>query len=342
MLKPDQRLALFMNGYLGDRHGKMGYGVLRFSPNPVTCVIDPRHAGKTVCDVVDMPRNAPVVATVAEAAALGAEVLVLGVAPPGGLLPQSWLEQLDEAVGLGLSLVNGLHDVLATRYPALRPGQFVWDIRREPRGLGVGSGQARLLPNRRILMVGTDMACGKMTAGILLVQGARRRGVRADFVATGQIGITVWGSGVPLDAVKIDYACGAVEKAVLTVADNDLIVVEGQGSILHPGSSATLPLLRGSCPTHLVLCHRAGVATLNRPEWVRIPPLDQVARLYEALAGACGALPAAATLGVALNTEPLTEEQARRAVDEAQRLTGLPTTDAVRFGVGPLLDALGY
>ena len=342
MLRPDQPLAIFMSGYLGDRHGKMGYGVLRFSPNPVACVIDPRHAGKTVCDVVDMPRNAPVVATIAEAAALGAEALVLGVAPSGGLLPQSWLEQIDEAVALGLSVVNGLHDVLASRYPVLRPGQFIWDIRREPGGLGVGTGQARLLPNRRILMVGTDMACGKMTAGILLVQGARQRGVRADFVATGQIGITVWGSGVPLDAVKIDYASGAVEKAVLAVADNDLIVVEGQGSILHPGSSATLPLIRGACPTHLVLCHRAGVANLGKPDWVRIPPLDQVARLYEDIARACGALPAAVTLGVALNTELLAAEPARAAVEEAQRLTGLPATDTVRFGVAPLLDALGY
>ena len=340
MLKPHQRLAIFMSGYLGERHGKMGYGVLRFSPNPVVCVIDPRHAGKTVCDVIEMPRNAPVVATVAEAAALGAEALVLGVAPSGGLLPESWLAQLDEAVALGLSVVNGLHNVLADRYPSLRPGQFIWDIRREPSGLGVGTGQARLLPNRRILMVGTDMACGKMTAGILLVQGARQRGVRADFVATGQIGITVWGSGVPLDAVKIDYACGAVEKAVLAVADNDLIVIEGQGSILHPGSSATLPLLRGSCPTHLVLCHRAGAETLGKPDWVRIPPLDRVARLYEDVAQAGGALPSATTLGVALNTELLDEMQARAAVAEAQHLTGLPATDTVRFGVGPLLDAL--
>jgi uncharacterized NAD-dependent epimerase/dehydratase family protein len=342
MLRPDQSLAIFMSGFLGDRHGKMGYGVLRFSPNPVVCVVDPLQAGKTVCDVLPMPRNAPVVATVAEAAALGAEALVLGVAPSGGLLPQSWLDEVDAAVRHGMSVVNGLHDVLATRYPALPPGQFVWDIRREPPGLGVGTGQARLLTNRRVLMVGTDMACGKMTAGLLLVKEARRRGVRADFVATGQIGITIWGKGVPLDAVKIDYACGAIERAVVALADQELVVIEGQGSLLHPGSSATLPLLRGSCPTHLVLCHRAGVTTVAKHDWVRIPPLDQVARLYEQVANACGALPAAATLGIALNTELLDEEQAMEAVVSAGRLTGLPTTDAVRFGVDTLLDALGW
>jgi len=340
MLRPEQRLAIFMSGYLGDRNGKMGYGILRFSPNPVVCVIDPKHAGKTVCDVIAMPRNAPVVATVEEARALGAEVVVLGVAPSGGLLPPEWLQQIDAAVRLGMSVVNGLHDVLATRYPSLPAGQFVWDIRREPPGLGVGSGQARLLPNRRILMVGTVMACGKMTAGLVIVKEARQRGLRADFVATGQIGITIWGKGVPLDAVKIDYACGAVEKAVLEVGQNELIVVEGQGSILHPGSSATLPLIRGTCPTHLVLCHRAGMETLSRQTWVRIPPLEQIARLYEEITHVCGALPGARTLGIALNTELLNAEQARQAVDETQRRTGLPTTDAVRFGVGNLVDAL--
>jgi len=341
MLRPEQRLAIFMHGYLGDRHGKMGYGILRFSPNPVVCVIDPKHAGKTVCDVIAMPRNAPVVGTVAEAKALGADALVLGVAPSGGLLPPEWLQEIDRAVGLGLSVVNGPPAVLAPRYPTPPAGQFVWDIRREPPGLGVGSGQARTLPNRRILMVGTDMACGKMTAGLLLVRQARERGVRADFVATGQIGITIWGKGIPLDAIKIDYACGAVEKAVLDVGQNELIVVEGQGSVLHPGSSATLPLIRGTCPTHLVLCHRAGMETLSRQTWVRIPPLEQVARLYEDLTHACGALPRARTLGIALNTDMLNDEQARQAVDETQRRTGLPTTDAVRFGVGNLLDALG-
>ncbi|NLF19699.1 MAG: DUF1611 domain-containing protein [Lentisphaerae bacterium] len=340
MLRPEQPLAIFMNGFLGDSHGKMGYGILRFSPNPVVCVIDPQHAGKTVCDVVAMPRNAPVVASVAEARALGAEVLVLGVAPSGGLLPAAWLAELDEAVSLGLSLVNGLHDVLATRYPRLATGQFVWDIRREPPGLGVGSGQARLLPNRRLLMVGTDMACGKMSAGLVIVREARQRGWRTEFVATGQIGMTIWGKGIPLDAIKIDYACGAVEKAVMEVADHDLIVVEGQGSILHPGSSATLPLMRGTCPTHLVLCHRAGTDTQSRNTWVRIPPLDQVARLYEDIARAGGALPAARTIGIALNTGHMDPDAARAAVDETARRTGLPTTDALRFGAAPLVDAL--
>ncbi|MBN2451898.1 MAG: DUF1611 domain-containing protein [Lentisphaeria bacterium] len=341
MLTPEQPLALYMAGHLGSRHGKMGHGVLRFSPNPVVCVVDPAHAGRTVCDVIESPRNAPVVATVREARALGAWVLVLGIAPSGGRLPESWYSDLDEAVRLGMSLVNGLHDSLAPRYPDLRPGQFAWDIRREPPGIGVASGRARLLPNRRVLAVGTDMACGKMTAGLLLVACARARGIRTEFLATGQIGVTVWGSGIALDAVRLDYACGAVEMAVLERAECDLLVVEGQGSVLHPGSSATLPLIRGACPTDLILCHRAGMQTVGNNDWVRIPPLGAVAALYEAIAAGCGALPGARTVAVSLNTQGLTREQACETIRQTEAETGLPTTDPVRFGADILLDALG-
>lgn len=341
MLKPDLHVAIFMEETLGDSHGKMGYGVLRYAANPVVCVIDSQHAGKRVSDVIDTPRDCPVVASVAEAAAMGARALILGIAPSGGLLPEPWREKIDEAVRLGLSIVNGLHDRLAERYTDLQPEQWIWDIRREPPDLGVGKGRACRLENLRVVMVGTDMANGKMTAGLEIRRLAEQRGRRAEFLATGQIGITICGRGVPLDAVKIDYACGAVEQMVLSLRDAELIVVEGQGSLLHPGSSATLPLLRGACPTHLILCHRAGQKTLKDFPWITIPPLSAVAALYRAVACACGCFPDAAVAAISLNTAHLEEDEARRHIEETARETGLPTTDPVRFGPEPLVDALG-
>ncbi len=340
MLKPDQPLAIFMEHTLGDSHGKMGYGILRFSPNPVVCVVDSVHAGKSVCDVVPSPRDCPVVASVREAAALGAEALVLGIAPSGGRLPAPWLRCVDSAVAAGLSIVNGLHDRLAERYTNLRPGQWVWDIRREPDGLGVGKGRARKLNNRRVVVVGTDMATGKMSAGLAVWKLARERGVAAEFLATGQIGIVIAGRGVPLDAVRVDYACGAVEKMVMEAGDADLVIVEGQGSILHPGSTATLPLLRGACPTHLILCHWAGHATLRDFPNLAVPPLAEVAALYEQIAVGCGLFPRARVAAISLNTAELAERDARRAVMEAETATGLPATDPLRFGATKLLEAL--
>jgi uncharacterized NAD-dependent epimerase/dehydratase family protein len=340
MLNRGQRLAIYMEGALQADPGKMGFGILRYSPNPIACVIDSAFAGKDAAEVTKIPRSAPVVAGVAEAVNLGAEVFVLGIAPPGGLIPEAWYPVIEEAIVAGMSIVNGLHDLLKPRYPNLLPGQWIWDIRVEPEGIGTAHGDARHLENKRVLLIGTDMAIGKMTAGLEMWRVARERGIKAEFVATGQIGITITGSGVPLDAVRVDFASGAVEKEVLRHRGADLVLVEGQGALIHPASTANLPLLRGTMPTHLVLCHRAGLQTLKREPWVTIPPLLPYAKLYEDLAEACGAFRRPKTAAVALDTRACTCEEAKEAIRKTEEETGLPTTDPVRFGPEKLLDAV--
>ncbi len=340
MFGADLKLALFMEGALADRSGKMGFGLLRYSANPIVAVVDSAHAGRDCAEVTGIARSAPVVASLRHARDLGAEALVLGIAPSGGRIPDEWRAPLDHAVELGMSLVNGLHEPLAPRYFSLRPGQHVWDIRQEPVDLAPGSGQACELNNRRVLMVGTDMSVGKMSAGLEIHRSARARSVRSAFVATGQIGVAICGRGVALDAVRVDYAAGAIEREVMAAADADLVIVEGQGSLIHPGATANLALLRGACPTHLVVCHRAGMEALPRFPWVRVPPLLQFAKLYEDLASACGNLPRPRTAAVALNTAHLDETAAREAIARVAGETGLPTTDPVRFGADPLLDGL--
>lgn len=329
-----------MPGAMKEPKGKMGFGVLRYSPNPIACVIDPEHAGQDAGEVTGIPRSAPIVSSVAEARALGAEVLLLGIAPPGGLIPPEWFADLDDAVAGGMSLVNGLHDLLTPRYPGLPTGQWVWDIRVEPPGLAPSSGKAMQHGGRRLLMIGTDMAVGKMTAGLELWQEARQRGIHSEFIATGQIGITIMGSGVPLDAVRIDFAAGSIEREILRCQDADLIVVEGQGSLVHPASSATLPLLRGSMPTHLVMCHRAGQDRLVREPRLPIPPLGELISLYEALAGTCGTFPAARCVGVFLNTSHLSPEEAEAACQETEDAVGMPCQDPVRHGTDRVLAAV--
>jgi uncharacterized NAD-dependent epimerase/dehydratase family protein len=340
MLRPHHSLAIYMEGYLGERPGKMGYGVLRFSKNPIACVIDSRHAGKDVRDVIDVGRSCPVVAGVAEAADLGADVLLLGIAPSGGRIPEQWHPVVQEAIDRGMSIINGLHDRLGTKFTD-RPGEsWIWDLRCEPEGVSVASGAARLLPGKRVLLVGSDMAIGKMTAGLLLHQAALDRGVKAEFVATGQIGIAICGRGVALDAVRLDYAAGAIEKSVLEVSDAEMIFLEGQGSLLHPASSATLPLIRGLCPTHLVMCTRADAKTLATHPWVEIPPLDRLITLYEDLAESCGAYQRPKTPAICVNTSHLADEDAREYLADLSEQTGRLADDPVRFGAGRLIEAL--
>jgi uncharacterized NAD-dependent epimerase/dehydratase family protein len=238
-----------------------------------------------------------------------------------------------------MSIVNGLHDRLNERFEyLLRDGQWIWDIRQPGFIPAIASAQAATLSNTRVLMVGTDMTIGKMTAGLELYRWVRDQGLSTTFLATGQIGITITGTGIPLDAFKVDHACGAVETMVMDARGYDYVFIEGQGSLLHPGSTATLPLLRGSCANRLVMCHRAGM-TSTRVK-TKVPPLRDFIQLNEDLAACCGSLTAAKTIGVALNTAELAEQEAVDEISRTEDAVGLPVTDVVRFGAEKLGRAL--
>ena len=187
------------------------------------------------------------------------------------------------------------------------------------------------------------MAIGKMSASIELERCALGRGMRAKFLATGQAGLMIAGDGVPLDAVRVDFAAGAVEQIVMQFGpDHDILFVEGQGSLLHPASTATLPLLRGSQPTHLLLVHKAGQTHIKDFADVKIPPLPKVIQMYEIVASAAGAMERSKVTAIALNTRHLDEAAAKSAIAQVQAETGLPCTDVVRFGADLLLDAIVY
>ena len=344
MITPASRLALLMHGHLRSRNGKMGFGLLRYAEATVTCVIATEGAGGDLRAITGIDTDAPIVATTAEAAILGADVLVIAVATSGGILPPGYREEIISGLRNGMSLVNGLHGVYALDpefAAALQPGAFIWDVRREPAGLVSGRGRAAELGCRRVLTVGTDMAIGKMTASLELDRTARARGIRSKFLATGQIGICISGDGVPLDAVRVDFASGSIEALCLKYGvDHDVLWVEGQGSALHPGSTAWLALLRGSMATDLVLVHRPGQVALDGLEHIAIPPLPEVISLYEAVASATPSYPVAKVRCIALNCARMSDAEADRAVRETAELTGIATADVVRHGAGALLDAV--
>ena len=148
------------------------------------------------------------------------------------------------------------------------------------------------------------------------------------------------GSGIPLDAFKVDHASGAVEEMVLKHRDRDVIIIEGQGSLLNPGSTATLPLMRGSCPTAMILCHRFGLEKVESVTEVNIPPLKKVIRLNESLVSCEHVFPAAKVKGVALDTSDLVENLARHEIDNLESELNLPVTDPVRFGAKKLAESI--
>lgn len=338
MLKHNQKVAIYMEGYLHSDYGKMGLGVVRYLQNPIVGIIDTQHAGSNINQQHPINRDIPIYEKLNQVIDKGAEILLLGIAPSGGKIPNNWLPLIELALVKGLSIINGLHDSLFQRFShkILNPNQWIWDVRIPQFIPEIASGQAAKLTNKRLLMIGTDMACGKMTAGLEIYRWAQQNMVDTGFVATGQIGIILMGSGIPLDALKVDHACGAVEQMVMNHQDRSLIVIEGQGSLLHPASTATLPLMRGACPTHMVLCHRADKTTLRHPESIKIPPLKEFITLNESLASMAGTFGKPKVMGVAMNTVKLTEKEAKNQIQYLENELDIPVTDVVRFGAEKL------
>ncbi|MBF2015126.1 MAG: DUF1611 domain-containing protein [Rivularia sp. T60_A2020_040] len=338
----NQKIAVLLHEGIRGTHGKTGLSLLRYSDAPIVVAVDRDCPGQSLPELTGIQRDVPIVASVKDAIAFNPQVLVIGIAPKGGSLPDDYWHEIKDALVGGMSIVNGLHTPLATS-PELRtllkPGQSIWDVRKEPSNISVCTLAAKNLPCRRVLTVGTDMAVGKMSTSLELHRASRLRGISTKFIATGQTGLMLEGDGVPLDAVRVDFAAGAVEQVVVRYGKNyDILHIEGQGSLLHPGSTATLPLIRGSQPTQMILVHRLGQNEVV--EGVKIPPLSDVVKLYEIVASGAGAFATVPVVGIALNTKNFDESMAKTAMAQVEAETGLPCTDVIRFGGDKLLNAV--
>jgi uncharacterized NAD-dependent epimerase/dehydratase family protein len=333
------RYLVLAEGFSGDPHyGKTTRGVVRYRRDAVVAVLDSTRAG-------EMMNGLPVVGTVNDALCFGPDTALVGVATQGGRFPPAWRELLRSCISKGLSIENGLHQFLGDDPElselARRHGVELRDLRRPPDDLSVPTGENMRVPSRIVHTVGTECAIGKKTVAVELDLEARRRGLRSQFVPTGQTGMVIAGWGIAVDAVVADFLAGAAERLVVEGhrrGGDDLLVVEGQGSLLHPAySGVTLGLLHGAAPHSLVLCHLAGQTEVEGYPGHPIPPLPEAIALYER-----ASLPArpARVAAVALNTRDLDDARAREAISATEAETGLPADDPVRFGAGRLLDAL--
>jgi uncharacterized NAD-dependent epimerase/dehydratase family protein len=340
------RFLIVADGDFAPMTSKTANSVIRYLPDRTVGVLDRQQAGKTVQDVLGFGGAMPIVGSMREGLALGPTAVLIGIAPQGGRMPAEWRAWLAEALDHGCDLWSGLHTFLGDdpllAQKARAQGRKIFDLRRPPADLPIASGLAKTVDPLVVLTVGTDCNVGKMTAQLQLTKRLNERGVRTRFVATGQTGIMIEGWGIAVDAVVADFIAGAAERLVLEGAkDADVVLVEGQGSINHPGySGVTLGLLHGSCPDAMILCHqttREYIGDYRQAAWLRIPPLSEYVRLYETIGSA---VHPTKVIGISLNTYDMTDAEARRACEAAARQTGLPATDPVRFDPAPLVDAV--
>ena len=315
----------------------------------MVAVIDSTKAGMDVPQALGgapFGHGIPVVRDIKEALTYSPDTLLIGIAPMGGALPAAWRWQLLTAIDAGLDLVSGLHFFLSDdeelRSAAAKRGVTIWDVRRPPDTNRV----AQFLPHRpgshTVLLVGSDCAAGKMTAALELDIEARRRGLNSAFVATGQTGIMISGTGLPVDRIISDFVAGMVEQMVLDFTnEHDWVFVEGQGALNHPGySPVTLGLIHGSMPDAMIFCHLAGATAIEGYTYCPLPSLKRMIEFNEDTVSWVRPERPCKVAGLALVTFGLSEQAAKDAIKQAEDETGLPATDVLRFGAGVLMDAL--
>jgi uncharacterized NAD-dependent epimerase/dehydratase family protein len=302
---------------------------------PESCVGQLRF-GSAAVDL-GLPEMSP-----AAAAAAGARTLVIGIAPPGGRLPERWIGTLLDALDQGLDVAAGLHERLADMPDLARRaaqlGRKLHDVRHSSTTFPVGTGKPR--SGKRLLTVGTDCALGKKYTALAIAKALRAKGYRADFRATGQTGILITGQGVAVDAVVADFIAGAAESLSPANEPEHWDVIEGQGSLFHPAyAGVTLGLLHGSQPDALVLCHDPSRRALNG--FPHVPVVSPAEAIPAYLSAARLTNSNARFIGLAFNTSAMPDDEARALLRESAMTLGMPCVDPIRTGVGPLIEALG-
>ena len=271
----------------------------------------------------------------------GAKSLVIGVATVGGVIPDTWWEVIYAAARAGLDIVSGLHGSLAGNpelvAAAESSGARLIDVRVPPKGLPVGSGRKRT--GQRVLTVGTDCAVGKKYSALAVTAALQERGLSATYRATGQTGIMIAGEGIPIDAVVSDFVSGAAEVLSPDNEHDHWDVIEGQGSLFHPGYAAvSLGLLHGSQPDAIVVCHDATrTAVSGWPDYT-VPSVADCIDLNLTLGRRTN--PAVRCVGVCVNTSQLQPDERTSYLEGLSSELGLPCVDPVIDGCAPIAELL--
>lgn len=279
--------------------------------------------------------------TLAEAKSKGAKTLVIGVANRGGVISTAWKEVLLKALNMGYDLASGLHNLLRDEEDLVAAaedrGCTLHDVRVPTVDYPIASGVKRA--GRRVLAVGTDCSVGKMYTALALDEAMRKRGMKSTFRATGQTGILITGEGVPLDAVVADFMAGSIEWLTPENDADHWDVIEGQGSLFHVSySGVTLALIHGGQPDALILCHEPTRAHMRGLPDYPVPDMAAIRDVALTLARVANA--GCEVVGIAANTQHLSDAEAAAYLEKVEAEMGLPAVDPFRHGADRLAAAL--
>jgi uncharacterized NAD-dependent epimerase/dehydratase family protein len=343
----DGTAIVYCEGAFDTPNGKTAHGLVRFTRRyRVASVIDSRHAECDAAWILDgYPAGIPIHDSVENAlmATAAATHLVIGLAPDGGRLPDSARADIRRAVELGLNVDAGLHDFLSEDPEiaalAAKSGVTIRDVRRPPdrNDLHFFTGKIEEVDCLKIAVLGTDSAVGKRTTAWRIVEGFEAAGHRAEMVGTGQ---TAWMQGARfttiMDSVVNDFVAGEIEHAVWSAwkeARPEVIVIEGQGSLMNPAYPGGFEILAAGRPDVVVLQHAPARRDYDGFPGYRIQPLGRQIEAIELISGR-------PVVALTLNHEDLPLDRVPMVCTTVAALTGLPTSDVLLEGPGPLVEAL--
>jgi uncharacterized NAD-dependent epimerase/dehydratase family protein len=317
--------------------GKTANGLVRYSElYKILSVIDSEKAGLDTGEVLDgIPNNIPVCHDLDSALKLAGEVpeyFVYGVAPVSGMLSENEREIMLRAIGLGMNIVNGLHEFLNDDPEFLAASKKhnvkILDIRkpRPRKDLHVFTGKIHNVSCPRIAVLGTDCAIGKRTTATVLTKALTDCGLKAVMVGTGQTGL-IQGAryGIALDSIASNFCAGEVEAEVIRAFENekpDVIIIEGQSSLSHPAFASSAFILKGSCPNGVILQHAPKRAHRCDFEHMPMPSPASEITLLENFSDT-------KVIGLTINHEYMSEEEIDDSIIRYEDELEIPATDAL-------------
>lgn len=333
-----RKIIILTEGLTNPHQGKTARNLIHYKPEEVLAVFDRTQTGKNSLELLGTG-NVPVIGNLDVFPE--SDTLLIGVATAGGKIPASYKEIILQAVQRKMNIISGLHEFLSNdpviHAAAEKNHVTLTDIRSNQEKDVVH--RKGINPNcLRIHTVGNDCSLGKMIVSLELNSALKKAGYDAKFAATGQTGILIEGDGVPIDAVVGDFINGAAEKLVLRNQHHSIINIEGQGSLVHPRySSVTLGLLHGCMPQGMIMCYEMGREYIHGMDNIKIPPLEEVIKLYESMANI---MHPCRVIGIAVNSRKYSPEEADCEIKRTEDKTGLPACDVIRHGSGKLVDAV--
>lgn len=334
-----RRIIILTEGHTEPHAGKTAASVIRYRGHEVVALLDATQKGKTSGDLLGVGQ-VPIVGKLDDAPE--ANTLLLGIAPPGGKIPAPWRAIILDAIARRkMDVISGLHDFIGDdpefSAAAKASGATIYDVRKNnEKTIARRKG---LRPDcLRVHTVGHDCSIGKMVVSIEVANGLKKRGHDAKFIATGQTGIMVEGDGLPIDCIVADFVSGAAEKLILENQHHEIVVVEGQGSLVHPSySGVTLSLLHGCAPQALIMCYEIGRDRVTGVESVKIPPLGPIMKMYDVMSNIHQSCK---IIGIGINSRRVSPDEAARERERVKAEFGLPACDVFRDGPDELVDAV--